>query len=205
MPSQLKRSHGRITPAEASRAIYVDCEGLKNSAPSLLGILVDGTFESVMVDERLASAAIARQQRCVPLAAVASELLARCRSEGRVLVAYSQHELRLFLTYAAIDFYDVYRDARMIAGRWWTCTHPHGRRKDRKLKTYLRSIGHAMPAHLGSGTAAARLRAVVTMLERRGSYRALTPVTKRKWRHLLAYNEHDCRGMEALVCRAVDA
>ena len=47
-----------------------------------------------------------------------------------------------------------------------------------------------------------RLRALLEMLPRKGSYAALTPTVKRHWTNLLTYNEHDCRGMKELVMRA---
>jgi hypothetical protein len=109
----------------------------------------------------------------------------------------------MFWQHAGIDFFAEYRDGRMIANRWWSKCRKGAVRIDNTLKTYLEAIGYPMPASLGTGNTTARLHAVIEMLERRLRYPDLTPCVKAKWRDLLAYNRHDCRGMKKLVSIAV--
>ena len=200
LPSD-KAVHGVISQEGAARAIYVDFEGFKDKPPCLLGILVEGALEQVVLDRRLCAAAGASRCRQSSIEVVAGELMTRCRSEGRIVVGYSQHERRMFWQYAGIDFFEEYRDARMIANRWWNKCHKGAKRIDNTLKSYLEAIGCPMPASLGTGNTTARLKAVIEMLERRLRYQDLTPSAKAKWRDLLAYNRHDCRGMKKLVIR----
>lgn len=202
MRAVAKKAHANFSQEEASRAIYVDFEGFKDKTPSLVGILVDAVLTQVVLDPRLFPAAVV--QGCKPgsVQEVARDLRERCQAEGRTLVAYSGHELRTFSTYSGVDFSDVYRNALLIARRWWNVSH-YGKPIDRKLKTFLAAIGAPMPAFLGVGNATSRLRAVIDMLERRHTYGALTPVVRKKWRYLLDYNAHDCRGTQRLVSHAV--
>jgi hypothetical protein len=202
LPSD-KTVHGVISREEAARAIYVDFEGFKDKSPCLIGILVEGALEQVVLDRRLFAAAVASRCRQASIEAVAGELMTRCRSEGRRLVGYSQHERRMFWQHAGIDFIEEYRDARMIANRWWNKCRKGVVRVDNTLKSYLEAIGYPMPASLGTGNTTARLQAVIEMLERRLRYPDLTPCVQAKWRDLLAYNRHDCRGMKKLISIAV--
>jgi hypothetical protein len=198
MSAITKKAHANFSQEEASRAIYVDFEGFKDKTPSLVGILVDGALTQIVLDPRLFPAAVVKGCKTGSIDEVARDLRERCHAEGRTLVAYSGHELRTFAAYSAVDFSDVYRNALLIARRWWNVFH-YGKPIDRKLKTFLAAIGAPMPASLGIGNATSRLRAVIDMLERRHTYGALTPIVRKKWRNLLDYNAHDCRGTQRLV------
>ncbi len=202
MQKSTKKRHLSLSESEAARAIYVDFEGFKDKPPSLVGIRVDGQLKQVVLEPELFPAAVAKECETGSIENVAHELRARCEAEGRVLVAYSEHELRLFKQYADENFDDLYRNALVIARRWWHVFH-QGEVRPRTLKAYLKAIGEEMPASLGLGKATARLRSVAGSLGRKGKYRALTKGVKKKWWNLLAYNEHDCRGMQRLVCLAV--
>jgi len=39
-----------VTPEEANRAVYFDFEGFKSESPSLIGILVEGHLDQVVLD-----------------------------------------------------------------------------------------------------------------------------------------------------------
>ena len=49
LPSD-KTVHGVISREDAARAIYVDFEGFKDKSPCLIGILVEGVLEQVVLD-----------------------------------------------------------------------------------------------------------------------------------------------------------
>ena len=197
-----RKDHAKLDMPEAARAIYVDVEGFKDKSPSLVGILVEGVLEQVVLDPRLSAAAIARGCRVSSIEEFARDLRERCHTEGRKLVGYSEHELRVFAQHAAVDFFDVYRDARMIARKWWIRCRD-GEERPKKLKLYLKSIGYRIPAALSAGQATSWLRSVIDGLGRKRRYRTLTKGVKTKWRDLLRYNAHDCLGMETLVTHAV--
>lgn len=202
MRSSRKHVHVSMSETEAARAIYVDFEGFKDKPPSLVGILVDGKLKQVILEPKLFPAAVAKECKMGFIEEVARELRARCESEGRVLISYSEHELRQFKQYANESFDDIYRNALVIAKRWWNVLHP-GEVRPRTLKAYLKAIGHEMPASLGADKATARLKSVIGSLDRRGKYKAVPKGVKKKWWNLLDYNERDCRGTQTLVTLAV--
>lgn len=202
MRSRRKYVHLAMSESEAARAIYVDFEGFKDKPPSLVGILVDGKLNQVIFEPKLFPAAVAKECKMGFIEEVARELRAKCEAEGRVLISYSEHELRQFKQYANESFDDIYRNALVIAKRWWNVLHP-GEVRPRTLKAYLKAIGHEMPASLGVGKATARLKSVIGSLDRRGKYKAVPKGVKKKWWNLLDYNERDCRGTQTLVTLAV--
>lgn len=189
--------------SEAKRAFYVDCEGFANKPPSLIGILCEEDFRQVVLDPALAPAAVAKELEVCALSDVVTDLIHRCRAEGRLLIGYSLHELDLFRDYARVDCSSFYRDAKRIATRWWNRSHPDTRREDRSLKSFLTDINFEIPSRLGIQKATARLRAVRDGLMKHKHYHCLTAVTKGKWTKLLDYNWFDCAGMNALVMHAL--
>jgi hypothetical protein len=194
-----KNPHASISVAEAQRAIYVDFEGFQDQPPGLIGIMANGSLTQVVLDPRLNAAAEAKGCRMASIRDVATTIKRWCQDGGRKIVGYSQHELQVFAEYAGVDFTAEYRDARMIAKRWWNVCRPGTPRRDNGLKTFLEAIGRPCPSYFGEQKVTSRLRAVIDMLANRGTYASLTPVVKSKWQKLLSYNEYDCRGMQELV------
>lgn len=202
-PAMASKRFSEISRHEAARAFYVDCEGFADKPPSLIGILCEDDFRQVVLDPALAPAAIAKKLDVCSLGDVITDLIHRCRAEGRLLVGYSLHELELFRNYADVDCSAVYRDAKRIATRWWNRTHPDARRQDRSLKSFLHDIAYEYPHWLGIQKAASRLRDVLNGIMRYTHYEDLTTTMKGKWTKLLRYNWHDCDGMRALVMHAL--
>lgn len=192
----------RLSQAEAERAIYIDFEGFEDHSPSLLGILIDNTLEQVVLDARLSLAAEAKNLRVATLHDSVRDLLAQSKAEGRLIVAYSQHEKNVIEKFAQTDLTGPYRDARMIAKRWRTICHTGRPIGGRGLKDFLEFINFPRGTYLGEKKSTSRLKSVGDMLARKENYQALTPVAKAKWTKLLEHNEIDCRGMCALVVLA---
>lgn len=201
MPRTAKRRI--LTPQQADRAVWIDFEGFANASPTLIGVLIDGVLEQVVLEPLLAEAARAKGLRLSTLRQEVDRLVALCRAEGRVLVAYSRHELKVIRDHCGLDVSDIYRDALKIAKRWWRRTHPGRPLEDRSLNAILALVGHPVPPHLGERKTTHRLRGVLAGLAAKGTYDALTPVVKAKWTKLLEHNASDCRGMELLVQLAV--
>ena len=189
----------RITPEEAENAIYVDCEGLKHEAPSLIGIQIRDQIDQVVLDPVLAKVAVARNHRLSSLKIEVVNILERARAESRVIVAYTQHEKKLFKEFADVDVSAVYRDARKIAKYWKNALHSEEEIPGRALKDYLKLVGYPRGAHLGDKKTTKRIKAVRDMIDKRGSYEALTPTKKGQWTKLIDHNRIDCDGMRALV------
>jgi hypothetical protein len=190
-----------ISPREAVEAIYIDFEGFKDQAPSLIGILCEYDFEQIVLDPDLEEAARAKGIDVRPLSKVIHELVKRCQDEDRRVVAYSQAEKNEVLRQTGIELEPHYRDARMIGKRWANKLHPKAN-LDATLKSLAEFVGWSLPPHLGTGNVTSRLRAVHQGLEARGSFEELTAVQKGKWTKLLGYNRYDCTSMRDLTVRA---
>jgi hypothetical protein len=191
--------HESITEREAVRAIYVDFEGCKFEAPSLLGYLVDGRLEQVVLDRRLTAAASFRGLMVLPGAQVMSSLVSRCEREGRVIVGFTQHEPEVALEYFGADLRPHYRNAHRFAKRFFRRLPAGERPVGWSLEEMLVQIGCKRPRAFGPGNSASRLRDVREMLAKRQSYQRLTPVAKAKWTKFLARNAGDVKGTELLV------
>lgn len=198
MDKELKRIQSSISKEEAERAIYIDFEGFEDMSPTMLGILIEESFEQVVFDEALKPAALKKNMRMNSIEAEIVNLIRTCNNENRLIVAYSQHEFNIIREYANQDISQYYRDARMIAKKWRNRLYRDSCRC-KSLKDYLSFIGFNRPSHLGERKTTSRIKSVKDMLLRRGDYDSLTPTTKAKWTKLLEHNEIDCKGMRALV------
>jgi len=193
-----------IMPSEAKRAIYIDFEALADHEPALVGYSVDEKPTQVVTDDRLRSAADAKGLSVTPFGRLMGELHQRAVTEGRRIVAFTQHELRVTKEWCGIDLGDHYADGRKI-GKWWfnrcePCTRP----TEWSLAGFEKCLGIERPPHFGYQKAAKRLRDVLVQLERRSEYDRLTPVAKAKWTKLLDYNAMDVESLVRLVRRAAD-
>lgn len=194
-----KKFESTISVSEGKRAIYIDFEGFEDHPPSFIGVLVDGNFEQIILDERLSLAAQAKGLAVKSGTGVIGSLLKKATDEGRRIVAYSQHEKQVCLKHYGIDLSPVYADARFIAKKWRTRALSMIEPKPRSLKDYLTIIGYERGAYLGDKQSTQRIRAVQEMLLKKGNYADLTATVKAKWSKVLEHNSIDVMGMEALV------
>jgi hypothetical protein len=142
----------RITTDEARRALYVDIEKLQDQPPSLVGILCEGVYRPVSVDERLHAAAQATGVACTTVPALADEVVHRAQDEDRRIVAFTRAELEWFQDYADLDLTPWYRDAHKIGKRWINREHP-GALQARSLQDFATFLGSPRPHRLRGGRA----------------------------------------------------
>ena len=198
----MRNNHGRkasrISVREASRAIYIDFEGLTNETPTLCGVQCDGIFEQIVYDEALASAAENKQLAVLDFEQHIVRLLSKCDDEKRAIVAFSEHELNKICEHVQIDISHVYRNANKIAKRWQRECRPQTK-KCKGLKEFLELIGFERRPHLGEKKSTARIRTVREQISNNGHYDSISRVAKAKWTKLLEHNKVDCLGMEKLI------
>ncbi|MEO5896374.1 MAG: DUF3293 domain-containing protein [Vicinamibacterales bacterium] len=209
-----------VTPAEASRAIYIDFEALQtkpHSTPELLGVLdAEGghQFQQLIVDHALAPARVANH-RChvVNLRVAVEGLLERAESEDRLIIGWSLFDRDVAvraLPDSSMRLVARYRNALQTARPWLRAIHPEviitraGEFDARHtLKKYVAIAGYpGVPAF--AGAAPARwLRHMLAQLESNsGRYRRVTSEAKRDWHKVLDYNHHDCLALRHLVVKA---
>ena len=159
----------------------------------------------IICDRALMPAAAERGLPFAEFADVAADLRARCRLESCALVICSDQALISLRQHAGIDWADVFRDAREIGGRWVERCHPERQPREWHLADLVSLIPGDRFPQLGNRSSAKRLRAVRTMLERKGSYELLTGTVKGQWTKLLQHNESECKAMQAVVVAAAQA
>ena len=189
---------------EASSAIYIDFEGFKDQAPALIGILEDNTFTQVVLDDRLRSAAEAKDLRVDTGSNVLSELLSQAEDEQRRIAGFGLLELQAAKNWFDVDLEDRYLNGHRLGRRWWNRgLAPFVKKPEQfSLEAFELCLGIKRPSHLAPGNMTARLGAVLGQIEGRGSYDRITQVAKAKWTKLLDYNEFDVQSLATLVKRA---
>ena len=200
-PMSLKKQFSDITLEQAERAIYIDFEGFEKKAPHLIGVLIDDTYQSIVLNPELALAAEAKQLTAKSLKDVVESLLRQSLQEDRYIVGFSYHEKNVVQEYAGINISDRYRDAHKVAKTW--ANRLRGDKPENwELVTFLKFIGFEY-TNYGQSLVTKWLRAVIGKSNKEGSLGACTPTVKSHWTKLLLYNEQDCRGTKALMLHAL--
>ncbi len=200
-PMSLKKQFSDITLEQAERAIYIDFEGFEKKAPHLIGVLIDDTYQSIVLNPELALAAEAKQLTAKSLKDVVESLLRQSLQEDRYIVGFSYHEKNVVQEYAGINISDRYRDAHKVAKTW--ANRLRGDKPENwELVTFLKFIGFEY-TNYGQQKVTKWLRAVIGMSNKKGSLEACTSTVKGHWTKLLLYNEQDCRGTKALMLHAL--
>ncbi|MBI1377793.1 MAG: hypothetical protein GC157_09975 [Frankiales bacterium] len=210
-------SQARAKPVKTLRrdqvehAIYLDFEGNVDSAPSLLGVLVDDELVQYVVEP--AMWAMQHDGPGGPIALTLEDALAdvvRRYGEDRTVLAYTWHDRTVIDDFAepttTLRWHGRFVNAKLVADRWVNS----GRAvalptwaPDGTLASYLRLIGYRVPPAQGRNVAGPGLRRVRRGLERtHGDPTALTSGTKRHWTRVLGHNRHDLVGLRALMRHA---
>jgi len=119
--------HQIITPSEARTAIFIDYEATTKRAPTLLGVRIEKATQVWVLETAF--------QRCVGLGGASrtlrcdhsqcvTALVDRATQENRVIISWSEHDLRLMAPALAGDtdrlasLHAQYRDAKKSGRRW---------------------------------------------------------------------------------------
>ena len=208
-----------LTTDEALRAIYLDVEGRPHEAPVVLGTLwvsrqgQDPMLRRHVVDPAFAPAAVATGLGRSSLHGEIRSLVGRAERQHRVLVGWSEHEVRVVRAFApefADAFDDRYRDARALARRWRKKVHPDyevirdARGRKHSLTAYLSLVGYDLPPEHVGGRVGKTIHALREALEVEGSFDAVRPKLQARWLEVLGHNEHDLRATRAICLAALD-
>jgi len=207
-PSRTKKSPSSTSERcqVVERAIYLDFEGLKGQSPILAGVLWEDRFEQMVFDEAFKSAAQTWRLPFLPFAEAMLQLRKRCEAEGRMLICFSEFELRQIEQNGGGNLADIYVNALPYARRWKNRFYPQQPMQDYGLKSFFRLIKYKVPEVVGEGNAAERLRYVRSQLSaHQGKFKRVSDGAKDRWSLLLDYNEYDCRGLRKLMRRIAEA
>jgi len=181
----------------------IDFEGFTGQPPAMVGGLVEDGFQITVTDPILRPGGEAKGLSFQRFSTLMQALVDRAKDERRRIVAFSEQELLVTREFAGVDLGPYYGNALAIGKRWFRRVFPDEARPDKWSLTFFEeALGIERPRHLGKGNATARLTAVLTQLERKRSFEALTPVAKAKWTKVLQYNELDVMSTAALIRRA---
>lgn len=194
------RRHGRLLGAlEAQRAFYVDYEGSKGRAPTLLGYLVGDELSAGIVEPLFAPchahyrAAHAERADHVSLLAA---LIDRAEREDRLIVSWSEHDLRVMREALAGDteleavLTRRHRDGRLTARRWRSITHA-GVEGPNSLDLYRALLKLKLPERFGHGVVGRALGTLRAQLAGGRGYDTLSDGAREGWRVVVAHNKYD--------------
>jgi hypothetical protein len=200
------RRFGRLSAAEALRALYIDFEGGRDRPPVLLGTFrrggrSDPHVHQVVLDPVFAAAGPETRD----LHDAIETVVRRAERNDRRIVAWSEHELEMVRQLSeehpdlVARFEARYANARALAGYWRNKVHGGDKPAENTLAAYLDLIGYDVPAGAGPGHVGETIRALRPTLE---AGRPLTSHQQARWTRLLKHNQHDCAGMRAICLQA---
>jgi hypothetical protein len=207
-----------LTPDDARRAIYLDFEGRSGRSPVLLGALWvsrpghEPLFRHYVLDGVFAPAAEASGASRTTLSGELKSLLKRATDQHRVLVGWSEHEVRTVYEHApefAESFDHLYRDARALARRWRRKVHPEfavpkdDTGKRHTLARYMELADYELPSRFSGGHVGKTIAQVGHSIKRTGSFDSLSEKQRARWEDLLGHNEHDCRATRDICSLAL--
>jgi hypothetical protein len=198
-------SKKKITSQELSRAIFIDYEGNIDRAPSLLGWRVDGKSFASIVEEDFATCADRYRAKGItytPHKSIAHKLLNQACEEDRVLVSWSEHDLRQISNVLPEQdqhaLLSRYRNAITVARSWHYRTLGE-RAPEGTLSYFNRLLGFPIPLKYGTGRVGQGLRLIRNQLQKGRQYPELTPKARGSWIAVVKHNELDLRSMEFVL------
>ena len=186
----------KISFAEAERAIYIDFEGFEKETPALLGVLIDGSFEQIILDEKFQGAATYKNpMRFVPGRQLIGELLDQSIKEKRKIVAFSAHEKEQCMRWYQIDISNQYVNAKIVARA--LSKNIESGTKPKNLKQYEQLTRFHRKRDTGEMLNTKCLREALKDLERYGELR--NKGRRTGWTKLREHNRQDVEAMKHIV------
>ena len=205
------------------RGIFIDVEMRKNDlldSPRMIGVLIDGKYTAYACDEIFRTSVAYQKEHkpeqswCFcPAAALLSGVMAHAEREDRKIVAYSEHEkniLKAIFPDQHIKIENLYFNANMK--KWFEQNRGTSFRQLRRarqgqynnkvgLKDFLDLdyIDYTVPTFFKGFSPAKAIGNLEDQLKRHGDHKSITGRRKSEFTNLYTYNEHDCRGMQALL------
>jgi hypothetical protein len=211
------RRKPRLTASELPSAILVDYEGNKpapgakvHPPPTLLGYLVDGQEAAGIIEPLFAErcAAKYKAKRALPEdhAALVRRLVARAETEGRVIVSWSEHDLKHMVRAVPemeARLLAVYRNAIKPVHRYLRQRGILLKKGDAKLYYVCGILGIRVVDKYGEGLVGKGLRMVRKQLETGKDYGGLTKGARAGWQNIVKHNRQDLFTMKAVLERVL--
>ena len=198
-------SKPKIRVDEISRAIFIDYEGNIDRDPTLLGWRLDGQSHAAILEEVFATCSDRYRAKDIHLKShkqLARDLLSQAYDEDRVLVSWSEHDLRvinqILSTKDQERFASRYRNA-ITTARSWHYKAMEKRAPVGDLSYFCQLLGFPVPKKYGTGKVGHGLRLIRNQLNEGREYPELTPKARASWVAVVKHNELDLRSMEFVL------
>jgi hypothetical protein len=195
----------RITPEELTSALFVDYEGNMQRDPTLLGWRVDGITHGAIVDPDFAPCAHRWRAKKIFLhshRALVRELITQVSDERRVVIGWSEHDLKLMQALLPPKEQDrltlLYRNAVKTA-RSWHARHENRRAPTGELAYFCQLLGFPVPQAYGAGRVGQALRLIRGQLLEGRDYPDLTRRARASWAVVVKHNALDLQAMEFVL------
>jgi hypothetical protein len=198
-----------LTLDEGKRAIYIDYEGNKDSAPTLLGWSIGEKCFASIVEPSFATCAKRYRASQVDVQehkALADAILKKAEEEGRMIVSWSEHDLNVMAQVLEEPqrLRRVYRNAIKTARRWHQ--KKHGSLPNAATLAYFAELlNFPIPEIFGRGIVGDGLRLVRGQLSSGRTYADLTPAARLAWVKIVKHNRFDLDAMKHIVESCVTA
>ena len=200
-PLRYTTSRVKITAAQTKSAIFLDYEGNKDNAPTLLGWAVSGTYKAAIVEPLFATCANRYRAKGIYAedhANLVLRLITQAEDEKRLIVSWSEHDFNQMAMVLKPDdvkrLLVVYRNAIRTARPWHQITID--RLPGPATLDYFESLtGYAVPEKFGLGLVGAALRLIRSQLKEGRDYSGLSDKARVDWVKIVKHNRHDLIGM----------
>lgn len=200
-PLRYTTSRVKITAAQAKSAIYLDYEGNKDKAPTLLGWAVSGAYRAAIVEPLFATCADRYRAKGIYAedhANLVLRLITQAEDENRLIVSWSEHDFnhmaKVLKPGDVKRLLVIYRNAIRTARPWHQITI--GRLPGRATLDYFESLtGYAVPEKFGLGLVGEALRLIRSQLKEGRDYSGLSDKARLDWVKIVKHNRHDLIGM----------
>lgn len=213
--STVTRRKPVLEGGELARAILVDYEGNKpapgadtHTPPTLLGYMIDSEVAAGIVESLFAESCAAKYRARHAVAEVhrdlVTRLLARAEHENRVIVSWSEHDLK-HMTRAAPEMaarlLAVYRNAIKPAKRYLCKQGIPLRKGQARLYRVCEILQIPVVGKYGEGLVGQGLGMIRKQLESQRGYGDLTPAARHAWQNIIKHNQQDLVTMKAVLER----
>lgn len=199
--------------SDLDRAIYIDYEGNKPRpgsldipAPILLGYLIDNELKAGILDplfsQHCSNRYRAKDAEPASHATLAGVLIHRALNEERVIVSWSEHDLKHMIRIRPElekEIREVHRNAitpvRLLLRRRGELV----KRGEAKLYTMADRFGVANYEKYGEGLTGAAIRRIRAKLTKGADWTSLADPLKDDWRAIVKHNAQDLRVMRELL------
>jgi hypothetical protein len=204
-PNRYKTSNVKITSTEAKSAIYLDYEGNKDKAATLLGWFVLGEYKAAIIEPLFATCADRYRSKGIYLEDhenLVLRLITQAEDENRRIVSWSEHDFnQMAMVLKPEDIHRlllVYRNAIRTAKPWHRMTN--GDLPGPAALEYFESLtGYAVPERFGVGLVGDALRLIRSQLKEGRDYSGLSDKAREGWVKIVKHNRHDLIGMDHVL------